>query len=102
MNEIKRNKAITKALSDIKGQVLPPSSLKQYFEMIYDIGHFNGSRQMAHRKEVEQLKEGIVVATYPSLTYTAGVMGVHKSSISKNIRDGSTSRNGSTFRYKSD
>lgn len=100
MNELHRNKAITKALESIKGGVLPPSELKHYFEMIYDIGHFNGTRQIANPKKVEQLKNGIVVNTYPSVTYAAKVTGVHKTSISKNIRDGSTSRKGSTFRFK--
>jgi len=100
MNEPQRNKAITKALNSIKGRILHPSELQQYFEMIYDIGHFKGTRQVAHRKKVEQLKDGIVVQTYPSITHAATATRVGKSAISENIRDESVSRKGSTFRYK--
>lgn len=100
MNEKKRTKAIAKALESIPAVGLNAEEARQYFEMIYDIGYFNGSKQSSHQKQVEQLKDGVVVKTYPSVTYAAMVLGVHKSTISKNVNDGNKSRSGSTFRYK--
>jgi len=72
----------------------------QYFEYLYDIGYYHGTKQGSHEKAVEQLKNGIVVREYSSVTKAAKVMRVNKSTISKNILHGTVSRSGSTFRYK--
>lgn len=53
-----------------------------YLHQIYSIGHYHGSKQKAHRVPIEQLKDGEVVATHPSVSIAAAVLGVNQSSVS--------------------
>jgi hypothetical protein len=59
--------------------------VEQYFKYAYSIGFDEGRSQTAHRRKVEQYKDGVLICCFDSMMDAARHMGVDKTAISKSI-----------------
>jgi len=59
--------------------------ITQHLRLVWAAGYDEGTKQNSHSKPVRQLKDGKEIQTYPSIIAAAKSLGIHKSSIGKNI-----------------
>jgi len=80
------------------------NQLRLHFECLFEVGYYYGKRQTKHQRAVAQYKNGECVATYPSVTIAARILGVDKSTISKHCKGKikMSKKKGNTFKFAED
>lgn len=99
----RKERIISKALQSFSNfdlTTIQQIFLEQHLSCVYELGLNEGKKQNSHRKKVEQIRNGKVVQTYPSITDAARTLGVHKSTILRACKKGNVVKGSSTFRYK--